>query len=131
MGVAGFLGNIQRWASWSQYKGVFGTRDFKVNFRDITDGTSNTFLFGEITGGDLYNWRWMMAGGMPAAWGLNNTVTQNWYQFESFHTGIVQFAMADGSVRAISKNMDGGDGALGKLFMNLAAMGDGNVLGEF
>jgi len=131
MGVAGFLGNIQRWASWAQYKGVFGTRDFKVNFRDITDGTSNTFLFGEITGGDLYNWRWMMAGGMPAAWGLNNTVTQNWYQFESFHTGIVQFAMADGSVRSISKSIDGGDGSLGRLFMNLASMGDGNVTGEF
>ena len=131
MGVAGFLGNIQRWASWAQYKGVFGTRDFKVNFRDITDGTSNTFLFGEITGGDLYNWRWMMAGGFPAAWGLNTAATQNWYQFESFHTGIVQFAMADGSVRAVSKNLNGGNGALGQTFMNLAAMADGNVVGEF
>ncbi len=131
MGVAGFLGNIERWASWRQYRGCFGTRDFKVNFRDITDGTSNTFLFGEITGGDAYNWRWMMAGGMPAAWGLNNTTTQNWYQFESFHTGIVQFAMADGAVRSISKNINGGNGALGQTFMNLAAMGDGNVLGEF
>ena len=73
----------------------------------------------------------MMAGGFPAAWGLNNTATQNWYQFESFHTGIVQFAMADGAVRAISKNINGGDGALGQTFMNLTAMADGNVIGEF
>lgn len=131
MGVAGFLGNIKRWPTWQKFTGVFGTREHKVNFRDITDGTSNTFLFGEITGGKEYNWRWMMAGGFPTAWGLNNTPNQNWYQFESFHTGVVQFAMADGSVRAISKNIDGGDGALDKTYMNLAGMQDGNVLGEF
>jgi len=131
VGVAGFLGNIQRWASWSQNRGIFGTRDHKVNFRDMTDGTSNTLMFGEVTGGDAYNFGWMGTGGFPAAWGLNNAPTQNWYQFESFHTGVVQFALADGSVRAISKNIDGGNGALGRTFMNLAAMADGNVIGEF
>ena len=50
MGVAGFLGDIQRWSNWSAAKGVFGMRaTFK--FRDITDGLSNTAMFGEVTGG--------------------------------------------------------------------------------
>jgi len=124
MGCAGFLGNIQRWASWASWKGIFGIRT-KFGFRDVTDGTSNTFLFGEVTGGDAYDWRWMMAGPMPTAWGLNNSLPQNWYQFESFHTGIVQFALADGSVRGISKNMDA------NTFRYLGGMGDGEVLGEF
>jgi hypothetical protein len=39
--------------------------------------------------------------------------------------------MADGAVRAISKNIDGGNGALGRTFMNLASMADNNVIGEF
>ena len=124
MGCAGFLGNIQRWSSWSRLKGVFGMRT-TFAFRDITDGTSNTLMFGEVTGGDSLDWRWMMAGPMPAAWGLNNSLPQNWYQFESFHTGVVQFALSDGSVRAISKNIDA------RTFENLAGMGDGEVIGEF
>ena len=49
----------------------------------------------------------------------------DWYQFESFHTGIVQFALADGSVRGISKNIDA------NTFRYLGGMGDGEVLGEF
>lgn len=124
MGTAGFLGDIRRWPTWSLLKGAFGMRS-KFKFRDITDGLSNTFLFGEVTGGNDYDWRWMMAGPMPMAWRLNNTAIQNWYQFESFHTGIVQFAMADGSVRAISKNIDA------NMYQWLGAMADGNALGEF
>ena len=124
MGVAGFLGDIRRWPTWAVLKGVFGMR-VTFMFRDITDGLSNTLMFGEVTGGNDYDWRWMMAGPMPTAWGLNTTPTQNWYQFESFHTGVVQFALADGSVRAVSKNIDA------KTFERLAAMADGQVIGEF
>lgn len=124
MGCGGFLGNIQRWADWASWKGVFGVRT-KFSFKDVTDGTSNTLLYGEVTGGDTYDWRWMMAGPMVTAWGLNSKLPQNWYQFESFHTGIVQFAMVDGSVRGISKNIDS------NTFRYLGAMGDGQVLGEF
>ena len=124
MGVCGFLGDIQRWPTWEILKGVFGMRK-TFKFRDITDGLSNTLMFGEVTGGDDYDWRWMMAGPMPGAWGLNQTPVQNWYQFESFHTGVVQFAVADGSVKAISKNIDAAT------LQNLQGMKDGKVIGEF
>ncbi|MBL8813093.1 MAG: DUF1559 domain-containing protein [Planctomycetaceae bacterium] len=123
VGVAGYFGAI----SWARpYGGMFCDRYTQVKFRDVTDGTSNTLMFGEATGGDFLNWRWMGAGGMPAAWGLNNTATQNWYQFESFHTGVVQFALADGSVRAISKNINNDT-----FVFSLSAMADGRVVGEF
>jgi hypothetical protein len=70
-----------------------------------------------------------MGGGyMPDAWGLSQTSPQegNWNQFGSYHTGIVQFALADGSVRTVSKNID-----FSNVFRWLSAMGDGRVVGEF
>lgn len=134
MGVAGFLGDIQRWSEWSAAKGIFGMR-ITFAFRDITDGLSNTLMFGEVTGGNDYDWRWMMAGPLPGAWAFSTTPTQNWYQFESFHTGVVQFALADGSVRAISKSIDSNPNfttpsEMGTL-QKLEAMADDQVIGEF
>lgn len=122
-GVGGFLGDVTTIPAWSRLKGVFGGRT-KFRFRDILDGTSNTFMFGELTGGDNMNMRWISSIGWPTAWGLDSS-DNNWWQFNSLHTGIIQFAMCDGSVRAISRNIDG------DTFENLAAMADGNVVGEF
>ncbi len=62
---------------------------------------------------------------MPTAWNLSTNATQNWYQYESFHTGQVQFALADGSCRGISKNIDV------LTYRRLSWMQDGAVLGEF
>ncbi|MDB5341660.1 MAG: hypothetical protein JWP89_37 [Schlesneria sp.] len=45
--------------------------------------------------------------------------------FGSWHDGIAQFLMGDGSVRAISNNIDV------NLFRNLGNCRDGNVVGEF
>ena len=122
LGVAGGFGNLSN--AWAPEKGIFGTRT-KFNFRDVTDGTSNTLLFGEVTGGSDYNFSWISGGIMMQAYGLSNTATQNWYQFESFHTGVIQFALADGSVRALSKNIDT------ETFRRLTVMQDGKSVGEF
>lgn len=133
MGVAGYFGEIQRHATWAVQKGIFGSRT-KHNFRDVTDGTSNTLLFGEVTGdvtvpaggtttwNDL-NWRWINSGSMLTAWGISSKT--NGYRFASMHPGVIQFALADGSVRAISENIDA------TTFHRLGSMADGNVIGEF
>ncbi|MFY9254464.1 MAG: DUF1559 domain-containing protein, partial [Fuerstiella sp.] len=60
---------------------------------------------------------------MVTAWGLGKGT--NPYRFSSYHTGIVQFTMADGSVRGVSTNIDS------NTYRYLAGMGDGNVIGEF
>ena len=133
-GVAGHFGPITRHASWAALKGIFGQRT-KTRFRDVTDGTSNTLLFGELTGdvtapigtaaagsSDL-NLHWVNTPAMVTAWGLGKGT--NPYRFSSYHTGIVQFTMADGSVRGVSTNIDS------NTYRYLAGMGDGNVIGEF
>jgi len=123
LGVAGALGDLTI-PFFAADKGIFGSRT-KYKIRDVTDGTSNTLMFGEATGSSEFNFAWIGCGIMPEAYGLSTTSVQNWFQFESFHPGIVQFALADGSVRAISKNIDK------TTFTRLAAMSDGKIVGEF
>lgn len=132
LAVSGYFGQINRHASWNQLRGIFGQRS-KTNMRDITDGTSNTLMIGEATGDmksttttppNNLNFRWINTPAMVTAWGLDPNGT-NPYRFSSLHTGVVQFALADGSVRALSVNLDS------TLYQNLAGMGDGKVLGEF
>jgi prepilin-type processing-associated H-X9-DG protein len=93
-----------------------------VKMKEITDGTTHTFLIGEaspvdgnstafcaegdwaITGVQI-NWDWrsfsscVSSGGIPTCW-------WNMRGFRSAHTGGVQFAFADGSVRFIPDNID-------------------------
>jgi prepilin-type N-terminal cleavage/methylation domain-containing protein len=125
LGCAGGGSNVV--GAWEYRKGIFGSRT-KFSFRDVTDGTSNTLLVGEANGGPDFQYAWMSSPAMPDAWGFSQVapVEGNWYQFGSYHTGIVQFALADGSVRSISKNID-----FRNVFRWLSAMADGNVIGEF
>jgi prepilin-type N-terminal cleavage/methylation domain-containing protein len=100
----------------------------KTSIQTFTDGTSNTFLVGEKhvaqerllrdrgvspVGGDgsIFNADGVrsysrLAGGGPGAggsWPLARTITeiQN-ERFGSYHTGVVQFALGDGSVRGFT-----------------------------
>ncbi|HLN33137.1 MAG TPA: DUF1559 domain-containing protein [Gemmataceae bacterium] len=96
------------------YKGIF-TSHSKTKIASITDGTSNTLLVGETCGsqttnnplvgqapsGDSFDWTWVGAGGLYTRRGLGLGPMSEWRQFSSSHTGIVQFAYADGSVHAL------------------------------
>lgn len=131
LGVAGGMGAIG-YAGWDRWQGVF-TRRSRNSFKSIRDGSSNTVLFGEVVGGKaggapLFHYAWMGCGGMPTAWGLEkypdssgDMYDGNWYQFGSYHPGVVQFCMADGSVHGIDRQIDR------VVFVALSSMRDGKT----
>ncbi len=130
LGSAGQLGvGI---ASRDRFKGVFYSRS-KTGFRDVRDGTSSTFLFGEVTGlwGDpalavdrQWSFSWNM-GPQFTEWhrqvyNLGNS--KQWFRFSSMHPAdIIQFTMCDGAVKPISMTIDA------QLLIHLSAMADGQV----
>jgi prepilin-type N-terminal cleavage/methylation domain-containing protein len=117
---AGYLGNMP---GWNQYVGPFSVNS-KTTLIGITDGTSNTLAFGEGLGGPKtgarsYAATWAGGYNLPTAWGL--TDSPNWTTYGSKHTGIVNFALCDGSVRAMSVS------ANASVFTYASGMTDGAV----
>ena len=123
-----------------RYRGVF-TYNRPLPISAVTDGTSNTLMFGEIAGGTV------MFDGAPApqmsaacvatgpGWltaGLDpNTdsarAETGWGQFGSRHPNQAQFAFADGSVRALTSPARWNQPAGFKLLLALGGVGDGDV----
>jgi prepilin-type N-terminal cleavage/methylation domain-containing protein len=110
------------------WEGMFRNRS-KTKFGDVSDGLSNTLAIteshGAVSGTSIGAWLWMSAITLPssttAAWlpGQNN-----WYAANSYHTGIINGTLGDGSVRSISTTIDP------TVWRAFGAMKDGSVLGE-
>ena len=136
LGSAGGMGHIND-SGWDAWEGVFYTRS-TTRMRDVTDGTSNVLMLGEFAGGHdannviQFNLAWIAASGMPSARGLaphpttENRTQGNWYQFGSYHSRIVLFAMVDGAVRQISTDVTDEPGQ--RYFRMISAMRDGSPI---
>lgn len=104
--VTGFFG-ITDVASADRYSGYF-TRRSRNRLESARDGTSNTLFFGESIGHYEQNqyklcYSWMAVGGRPTGFGMTDA---NFASFSSRHGDLVNFALGDGSVRAIPKSID-------------------------
>lgn len=113
----------------------------KVAMADVVDGTSNTLMIGEshvpqaqnlttpyngpaYFGRHLTNFCRIAGPGVPLAHSPQDQ-RGSVYSFGSAHPGIVQFALADGSVRAVSTSIST------RLLGDLSNRHDGRVVGEF
>jgi prepilin-type N-terminal cleavage/methylation domain-containing protein len=130
LAVAGGMGQIG-YGGWDRWQGIY-TRRSKNGFWSIKDGSSNTLMFGEVVGGKAgqpdFHYSWMGCGGMPTAWGLGQYADANGdmydgnrFQFGSYHPGVVQFCLGDGSVHPIKTQIDR------VVFMALSGIAEGRT----
>lgn len=136
VGVTGQLGGHITSGYWGERRGIFGNRT-QNTFGTITDGSSNVIMFGEVTGtyrdwegfnrktGRERSYLWTH-NGLPTElhhpWYEENTDWGHNYRFSSRHTGIKNWALADGSVRSMTDNLDF------DTFVNLSGISDGAVV---
>lgn len=128
LGVAGAYGSLPGNA-WHSWRGILCNRS-EVTLDQVTvaDGASNTLLIGESLGrsptATTSSFVWPSAGYLPTAEGL--PTAHQTRHFSSKHMGIVQFGMADGSVRGI-RNGFGSSGAQRDVFLAMSGWTDGVV----
>jgi prepilin-type processing-associated H-X9-DG protein len=100
-----------------QFAGIF-TYQSKVTMVQISDGTSNTIMFGEygscwVDYGSGDPRTGLCAGAVGGSqlftyWGpdASGGTDKVWYKFGSKHTGLFNVAFADGSVHGLRNNID-------------------------
>ncbi len=105
-------------ANWGRSDGdgiLYNNSNTKI--RDVIDGTSNTLLVGEVTGGLPGSFDcnyWSVVNHIDTAGGINGPNTTpgsgTWslrgQQASSWHVGGCHFLLADGSVHFLSENID-------------------------
>ena len=118
------------------YKGVFRFNK-NTKLSALTDGTSNTLMFGEVTGswvdgskptGRNFSFCWA-SGGLPIHWNAMNFAgtpynasVKAWNRFSSMHTGgVLQWTLSDGAVKVIPLSTDP------LTMLRLGGMADGEV----
>jgi prepilin-type N-terminal cleavage/methylation domain-containing protein/prepilin-type processing-associated H-X9-DG protein len=108
LGVAGVAGGLGQHPVAVQYEGIFFNRSRTTMDAIVAaDGGSNTLLIGENTStlqtvdNTTADFTYIGAGALGTVAGLCNGSNCVVTQFSSYHTGLVQFCFADGSVRAL------------------------------
>ncbi len=125
-------GNASGWT-----RGVIGRAGYSARLRDITDGTSNTFMVGECIGHwcRWQNWgyqNWGTTAHPPNAYNdqfIDGTLAPDdaseCIGFRSYHTGGAHFLMCDGAVVFISENIAHG------VYRGLASRAGAEVVSPF
>ena len=96
--------------------------------RDLTDGTSNTILVGEVIGAGPGTWRgffWSSCNITQASGGINGPYHGRDSGFASYHPGGCHFALADGRIRFVAEEIDQ------IILERLVARNDGEMVPEF
>ncbi|MCA8988319.1 MAG: DUF1559 domain-containing protein [Planctomycetaceae bacterium] len=124
------------WAANSSERSSRGMffHDSSTQFRDVTDGLSNTIMVAEARGyqpvnltdriQDIQDGRGMKFAHITGTSRPINSIWR-WFASSSFHQGGAQFTLGDGGVRFISENVDA------TIWRNLGSMADNQVIGEF
>jgi len=130
-----YLGVAGDWRSGEGYRGPFYWNR-KQTIVGITDGSSNTMMFGEThvgrfgagTPNNFYAYSW---GTTPlfTAFGVSTGITDDFggAKFGSMHTNLIQFVFADGSVRSL-RNPAQYNGASFGILAALAGKADGQLV---
>lgn len=131
-------GQTTTYADRAKIRGIMNRSGFSSRFADVTDGTANTVMVGEVIGGwcEWQDWGYQSWATMAHPINYKNRtialnvsahigVADDCIAFRSRHPTGAQFAFADGSTHFLSETIDG------VVYRNLGDRADGNVVGDY